>query len=55
MTIDIDGMILKQFEADLQGMTHREIEAELQDVTDRIDSDTAWQEALMAAQRRAGK
>lgn len=51
----MDGAAIRAFENDLRDMTPEQMKRELERVSDQIDEDTAWQEALTAAIRRAAK
>lgn len=52
---EMDRSAVSAFENDLRDMTIEQMQSELDQVTDRIDEDTAWQEALTAAIRLFGK
>lgn len=47
-----DEAAIKPFEHDLKAMSEAQILQELDEVSERIDADTAWQEALSAMLRR---
>lgn len=51
----MDDAAIKEFANDLRDMTAEQMKRELERVTDQIDADTAWQEALTAALRRANQ
>ncbi len=48
----VDAAAIRDFSADLDGMTHDQMARELDDISEKIDRDTAWQEALAAALRQ---
>ncbi|QIG76181.1 hypothetical protein EVC24_160 [Rhizobium phage RHph_I4] len=52
---DIDAAAMADFKNDLEGMTVEQMKRELEEVSERIDNDTAWQEALCASIRAAEK
>ncbi|TBY60166.1 hypothetical protein E0H46_31855 [Rhizobium leguminosarum bv. viciae] len=47
-----DAAAIKRFEHDLKAMSEAQLRQELDEVSERIDDDTAWQEAIMAMLRR---
>lgn len=48
---EMDKAAIDQFKNDLADMSKEKMKQELSRVTDRIDEDTAWQEALTAKLR----